>query len=265
MRSHVSCSGIISRSPTSIFIFELASHYVACLQAASQNSSSTNSDTTTSNDKASCNFWLWLFGLGTLGLAAGSLYATFSTACAAACVMSRLLQQMEEPQPEPPLRLAMSAAALLVALPQLLLVTCTLAWNAFVLLAPLVSTEPCIHATLGKSTATQRISAVTANAKIVAACLAGLVVLLWSMNSAYKRELPVSVVELVVFCGVMLTMCCMVVFWAVDLCLSIKDVIQLNVKSAEVQPALFKGKDGKGNLARPVCKTVYADAYTVTL
>jgi hypothetical protein len=44
---------------------------------------------------------------------------------------------------------------------------------------------------------------------------------MWSMGTAYERDLPISITELVIFCGVMLTMCCMVVFWAFDLCTSI--------------------------------------------
>jgi hypothetical protein len=90
---------------------------------------------------------------------------------------------------------------------------------------------------------------VTADATIVAACLAGLVVMLWSMTSAYERDLPVSVVELVVFPGVLLSMCCMVVFWTFDLCSSIEDALELNVEPAELQPTLYDGKVGKINMA----------------
>jgi hypothetical protein len=113
---------------TFLSVKSAASCIFDCLQDASLNSS-TISTSTTNNDTSnvSSTFWLWLFGLGTLALAAGSTYATYSTFAAAACVVSRLLEQTAEPQPETPLRLAMSAAALLVALPQLALVTGTMA------------------------------------------------------------------------------------------------------------------------------------------
>lgn len=134
----------------------------------------------------------------------------------------------------------MAAAALLVALPQLALVACTMAWNSFLLLAPLVSSEPRIHRLLGKSTSSQRMTVVAANAALVVSCLAGLVVMMWSMSDANSRDLPVSAGELVIFCGVMLTMSCMVVFWALDLCSSIEEALELNIEpqAAESQPVL---------------------------
>jgi hypothetical protein len=150
-------------------------------------------------------------------LAAASGYATLTTAGAAVCSLKRLVAE-----PEMPLRLAMSTAALLVALPQLILVTFTLFWNAYYLLGPVISTQPCIRRVLAKKTASERMSAVTGDALLVVACLAGLIVMMWSLNSAYDRNLPVSVVELTLFCGVMLTMCCMVVFWTIDLSFSIE-------------------------------------------
>jgi hypothetical protein len=69
------------------------------------------------------------------------------------------------------------------------------------------------------------------------------------MTSAYERNLPVSVVELVVFCGVLLSMCCMVVFWTFDLCSSIEDALELNVEPAELPPACTQldGKRGKNS------------------
>jgi hypothetical protein len=139
--------------------------WFSCLQDAPRNSSKPSSSSTSKDGSATT--WLWLFGLGSLVLAALSAYATHTTACAAVCSITRLMAD-----PEKPLRLAMSSAALLIALPQLVLVTCTLSWNAFVLLAPVVSSQPCIQQTVGRNTAAERMSAVTADATVVVACLA---------------------------------------------------------------------------------------------
>lgn len=212
-----------------------ASYGLSCLQDDPRDSSSSGS-----KDDSNTAL-LWLFGLGSLLLAAASTYAVHTTACAAVCSLTRLLAA-----PEMPLRLAMSTAALLVALPQLLLVTCTLAWSAFVLLAPVVSSETYARLKIGKRTASERMSAVTGDAMLVVVCLAGLVVMMWSMNSAYERDLPVSVVELVVFCGVMLTMSSLVVFWAVDLCASIDDALSSSETDYEELPALCDGTESNG-------------------